>query len=255
MNGKELRIKKFLDDKSNNIVMIPLDHGVTLGPVNGIKDMRHTIEELMNTDINGIVLHKGIVKANWDTLNRNVGLMIHLSASTELSPDVSFKTLVCTVEEAVKLGADGVSIHINLGSSYEAQMLNDLGLVSRKCEEWGMPLLAMMYIRGKEIRPNIYNTKFAARVAGELGADFVKVDFTGDIESFQEVVDGCSIPVIIAGGEKEEKEETLLNNVEMAMEAGARGVAYGRNVFQNKNPQTFANRICEIVHKKYCFKK
>ena len=77
--------------------------------------------------------------------------------------------MICTVEEAARLGADGVSIHVNLGSDYETNMLRDLGKVSRECEEWGMPLLAMMYVRGKNIKTDFQNIKFAARVAGELG--------------------------------------------------------------------------------------
>lgn len=251
MTGKDIRLRKFVDENSNNIVLLPIDHGITLGPIHGIKNMEKTLKKLSHTNVDGVILHKGNVKRNWKYLNKVSGLMIHLNASTKLSSDVTFKNLICTVEEAARLGADGVSIHVNLGSDYETNMLRDLGEVSRECEEWGMPLLAMMYVRGKNIKTDFQNIKFAARVAGELGADLVKVDFTGDVESFREVVESCLIPVIVAGGEKNEQSEVVLQKIKMAMEAGARGVACGRNVFQNDDPVLFAHQLCEIVHKKY----
>jgi fructose-bisphosphate aldolase/2-amino-3,7-dideoxy-D-threo-hept-6-ulosonate synthase len=126
-----------------------------------------------------------------------------VSCWTEISPDPNLKTLICTVEEGIQLGADGVSIHINLGSDNESRMLSDFGIIGKKCADWGMPLLAMMYTRGKNLsNDTARSTRIAARVASELGADIVKVNFTGDVDSFRSVVEGCSIPVVVAGGQK-----------------------------------------------------
>ena len=157
--------------------------------------------------------------------------------------------MVCTVEESIKLGADAVSIHINVGSKTEAEQLKALGHISKICMEWGMPLLAMMYPRGAGIYQ--YDEKavaLAARVGAELGADIVKTNFTGSVESFKRVVRGCPVPVVVAGGPKMKNEADLLKMVEMAMEAGARGVAIGRNVFQADDPTKMTKAIAMIVH-------
>ena len=114
-----------------------------------------------------------------------------------------------------------------------------------------MPLLAMMYPRGKKITDE-YSEEYiahAARVGAELGADIVKTNYIGDPDSFARVVKCCPIPVVIAGGPRVESELDLLTMVEGAISAGARGVAIGRNVFQHGNPAPITRRICGVVHK------
>ena len=175
---------------------------------------------------------------------------MHLSASTDLSPTKNDKVLVCTVEEAIKLGADGVSVHVNIGADMEREMLRDLGYVSRVCEEWGMPLLAMVYGRGKDI--NQYDPKViahCARIGAELGADIVKVPYSGDPESFRKVVEGSPVPVVIAGGPKMKTDREVLEMVKGAMQAGARGLSVGRNIFQAKDRVKMVRALAHIVHK------
>jgi DhnA family fructose-bisphosphate aldolase class Ia len=130
-------------------------------------------------------------------------------------------------------------------------MLNDLGDVGRVAMEWGMPLLAMMYTRGPKVKSeyDVKLVKHAARVGAELGADIVKVVYTGSAESFREVVDGCFVPVVIAGGEKMGNDEDISEMVKGAMAAGGAGVSIGRNVFQHKDPEKIVQVISRIVHK------
>ena len=148
------------------------------------------------------------------------------------------------------MGADGVSIHINLGANTEPAMLANLGEVSRKCTDWGMPLVAMMYTRGPKISDSygVDVTKHAARVGAELGADIVKCVYTGDPESFREVVDGCPVPVVIAGGEKMETDREILEMVSGSLEAGGKGVSIGRNAFQHDRPDKMVAAIAKLVH-------
>src|SRR4030042_1736935 len=129
-------------------------------------------------------------------------------------------------------------------------MLNKMGMVSKSCRDWGMPLLAMMYTRGAKIK-NEYDVavvKHAARVGAELGADIVKVNYTGSPESFSEVVMGCPVPVVIAGGEKMETDKEILDMVRGSIAAGGAGVSIGREVFQHDNPEIIVRKIAEIVH-------
>jgi len=247
--GKKVRIERILDRSSGNTVIVPMDHGLSMGPIDGIVDMPATINAVAEGGANAVVIHKGIVPFGHRGYGRDVGLIVHLSGSTSLSPDPNEKVLVCTVEEAIKLGADAVSVHINVGSKTEAEQLAKLGEVSKACKEWGMPLLAMMYPRGDGI--NQFDEKavaLAARAGAELGADIVKTNFTGSIDSFKRVTSGCPVPVVVAGGPKMKSEEDILKMVEMAIEGGARGVAIGRNVFQAANPTKMTKAIAMIVH-------
>ena len=205
--GKTIRLERILNRKTQRAIIVPMDHGVSVGPIDGIIDMRETIVDMANSGADAVLMHKGLVRCGHRASGRDVGLIVHLSASTSLSPLSNSKTLVGTVEEAVRLGADGVSVHVNLGDTNEREMLADLGRVARSADEWGMPLLAMVYARGPRVDNEFDPAVVAhcARVGVELGADVVKVPYTGDMESFSDVVSACCIPVVIAGGPRTEK--------------------------------------------------
>ncbi len=250
MIGKAIRMERIVDRNSGKTVIIPMDHGITMGPIPGLRDMRETIDKVVNGGANAIILHKGLVRAGHRGRGKDVGLIIHLSGSTSMSPDPNAKVQVCTVEEAMKLGADAVSIHINLGAETDTIMLQNMGEISALCQEWGMPLVAMMYTRGEKIK-NEFDVKFikhAARVGAELGADLVKVNYTGSSETFREVVEGCPVPVVIAGGEKVETDKDILEMVDGCLKAGGAGVSIGRNAFQHKDPISIVRTIGRMVH-------
>jgi predicted phospho-2-dehydro-3-deoxyheptonate aldolase len=250
MIGKKIRIERIIDRNSHKTVIIPMDHGVTVGPIEGLADMRTAVSNVVAGGANAILMHKGIVRAGHRGTGRDVGLIIHLSAGTAMSPDPNAKELVCTVEEAIKLGADAVSVHINLGADTDREMLRQMGRISERCFVWQMPLVAMMYARGPKIKDeyNVDNVKHAARVGAELGADIVKVVYTGSVESFATVVEGCPVPVVIAGGPKMGSDEEIFNMVQGALEAGAAGVSIGRNAFQHKNPTKMVQALSKMVH-------
>ncbi len=250
MIGKKIRLERIINRNSRRTVIVPMDHGVTVGPIEGLEDMRTAVSNVVSGGANAILMHKGIVRAGHRGTGGDVGLIVHLSGGTSLSPDPNAKELVCTVEESLKLGADAVSIHINLGAGTDKEMLRQLGHISERCFEWQMPLVAMMYTRGSKIE-NEYDVKYvkhAARVGAELGADIVKVVYTGSVESFREVVNGCPVPVVIAGGAKMESDEDIFRMVEGALAAGAAGLSIGRNAFQHKNPTRMIQALSQIVH-------
>ena len=249
MIGKKIRMERIMDRNSGKTVIIPMDHGVTVGPVTGLINMQETIRAVALGGANGVIMHKGLV----ETALRNrgeMGLVLHLSASTRIAIDPNSKTLICTVEEAIRLGADAISIHINLGAEEEKSMLRDLGAVSKVAMEWGMPLLAMMYVKTHkgEDENDVKIVKHSARLGAELGADIIKVPYTGSPESFREVVEGCFVPVVIVGGGKIKTDRDILEMVKGAMVAGGAGVSIGRNVFQHKDPSKIVRAICKIVH-------
>ncbi len=246
--GKKIRIKRIIDRESGKTVIIPMDHGVSMGPIQGLQDIDKTVNMVIRGGANATVVHKGIVTSTNRTEDTDIGLIIHLSASTSLNPEPNHKVAVCDVEEALSLGADAVSVHVNIGAETESFMLESLGKTAKECNRWGLPLLAMMYPRGDKVGVNVESVKLAARVGAELGADIIKCPYTGSAESFKEVVKGCPVPVVIAGGSKLNDEETL-NMIEGAMKAGAGGLSMGRNVFQHENPELFVRVACKMVHK------
>ena len=159
--------------KNGKILAVALDHGLTIGPVNGLFDMNKIVVDVQENGATAIIIHKGISKILSST--PKIQKIIHLSASTNLSVFPDDKAIVGTVENAIKLGADAVSVHVNIGSLHDHNMLKDLGRIVDECNE-KLPLLAMMYPRGEKIS-NEYDPKVithVARIGAELGADIIK---------------------------------------------------------------------------------
>ena len=144
MMGKVIRIERIIDRNTKRTVIVPMDHGVTAGPIKGLISMGRTVDLVAEGGANAVVGHVGLPLHGPRRSGKDIGLILHLSASTALAPDPNHKVLVNTVQHALKMGADGVSVHINVGADDEARMLEDLGKVAVECMEWGMPLLAMM---------------------------------------------------------------------------------------------------------------
>ncbi|OGP70384.1 MAG: fructose-bisphosphate aldolase [Deltaproteobacteria bacterium RBG_13_58_19] len=243
-------MERIMNRETGRTVIVPMDHGVTVGPIDGLIDMKTTVNQVAAGGANAIVIHKGLVEGGHRRRGKDVGLIIHLSGSTALSPFPNAKTLVCTVEEAIKIGADAVSVHINIGNGSEKEMLADLGRVSWEASQWGMPLLAMMYPRGEKIQDeyDVRVIKHVARLGAELGADIIKVSYTGSVESFREVVMGCPVPVVIAGGPKMNSDRDILEMVKGSIEAGGGGVSMGRNIFQHREPSRMVGAISLLVN-------
>ena len=250
MIGKQIRMERIMNRNTGKTVIVPMDHGVTVGPIAGITSMKDAVGQMAEGGANAVVVHKGIVAQGHRKGGSDVGLIIHLSAGTSLSSHPLDKTIVCSVEEALKMGADAVSVHVNVGNSHDSHMLRDLGETAHVASQWGVPLLAMIYPRGERIKDE-YDpdaVMHAARLGAELGADLVKVSYTGSRETFRKVVEGCHVPVVIAGGARMDSDAALLQMVKEAIEAGAAGVSIGRNVFQHPRPSRMVEALSAIVN-------
>ena len=246
-SGKTRRLRRIVKGDSKTFI-IAMDHGVTLGPVQGLEDMQQAVNHVVNGGADAVLVHKGIAK---QVTTGGAGLIVHVSASTKLGGKPNLKVGVCTLEEAIRLGADAVSAHINIGTEDEDKMLELLGRLSEQCDSYGIPLLAMMYPRG----PNVKNehefelVSHAARIGADLGADIVKTVYTGDLESFRKVIRSCPVPVVVAGGARMKTDSDVLELAESSVQAGAAGLSFGRNVFQHANPETMSRALSAIVHK------
>ena len=245
VSGKELRLSRVL--RSGKMLCVPMDHGVSMGPITGITKIGETIQKLERGGATAVVLHKGILKA----LGRppELGLIMHMSASTSLGPYPNWKVGVASVTEAILLGADAVSVHVNLGNKREHEMLEEFGRVVDEADSFGVPVLAMMYARGENIPDPLEPEAIAhvVRVGAEIGADVVKTPYTGDPDTFKGVVEGSPVPVVIAGGPKVESDRDVLEMVVGATQAGAVGVSIGRNIFQREDPIPMLKAISGVL--------
>lgn len=248
--GKAIRIERIINRNTRRAIVVPLDHGVTIGPVPGLIDMVDTLTNIAEGGANAVLMHKGLVRCGHRKHGPDIGLIVHLSSSTTLSPTPNAKCLTGSVEDAIKLGADAVSVHVNLGDDTERDMLADLGRTASLAGDWGIPVLAMVYARGPKV-DNEFDPKVVAhcaRVGMELGADIVKVPYTGSVDSFAAVVESCCIPVVIAGGPKLDTPLDVLRMAADSVEAGGAGLSVGRNIFQAEDVKGMVSALKAIVH-------
>jgi predicted phospho-2-dehydro-3-deoxyheptonate aldolase len=227
-------------------VIVPMDHGVSEGAIDGLIDMDKAISLVEKGGASAVLLHKGLIKSMRSP--PGCGVIMHASAGTKYAEDKNKKVLVSGVENAIRLGADAISVHVNVGgSATEHDMLEALGEVADLCDKNGMPLLAMTYPRGKGVTGSPAEIAHAARIGGELGADIVKCPYTGDINSMSLVTAACPVPVVIAGGPKCDTDIAVLQMVEDAMTAGCIGISLGRNIFQHRRPDLMTAALRAII--------
>ena len=244
--GIGLRLERIAP--SGRAVVVPMDHGTSSGPIDGLESPVQAVDRASRGGATAVVVHKGLVPAVATALG-DTSLIVHLSASTGLNPDPNDKRIVADAREALALGADGISVHVNVGADQESKMVEDLGRVARSCQKLGVPLMAMLYPRGPAIDDphSVDNVAHVARLGAELGADLVKVPYTGTPEGFESVVEGCPVPTLISGGPKTEGVRGTLAQVEGAIRSGAAGVSIGRNVFQAEDPMLTTRALRRIV--------
>lgn len=226
---------------------VPMDHGITIGAVRGLRDLESTVAAVARGGADAILTQKGLAP-RVHPHKGDAGYIVHLNASTTAGPDSTDKRPVGTVEAAIRAGADAVSFHINVGSDHEPNQLEQLGTLTETADRFGLPVLAMTYARGPgvdESDPEALG--HAVRLGEELGADVIKTAYSGDVDSFRAVVDSTAKPVVIAGGAPAD-DRGALAAVRGAMDAGARGVSFGRTIFQHDDPEAMTRAVSAIVH-------
>ncbi|MEV4511733.1 2-amino-3,7-dideoxy-D-threo-hept-6-ulosonate synthase [Dactylosporangium sp. NPDC049525] len=247
--GRQVRLQHLYRHNDDRLLVVPLDHSVTDGPIVRHDALDGLVGQLATGGADAVVLHKGSVRRVDPRRFSDIALIVHLSASTAQAADPDAKYLVASVEEALRLGADAVSVHVNLGSRDERQQVADLGSVADACDRWNVPLLAMMYPRGPQVRdardPEL--VAHAAILAADLGADIVKTVHVGSAAAMADLTAACPVPVIVAGGPPRRLSETL-SYVAEALEGGAAGVAMGRGIFQSADPTATTRSVSDLIH-------
>ncbi len=258
--GKKLRLSRFFSRESGKTVIVPIDDSLINGPFQGLNDLEKKILQIVKEPPNAIM---GFIGAfcNFSGLISAVPIILNLTASTTQGQHTK-KMLVSTVNQAIQLGADAVAVHVNISSKYEPDMLHNLGIVVRECENLGMPVLAIMYLRTEgnegddnylELKKNERNkyaelVAHASRIGVEMGADIIKTQYTGDPDTFKNVVEACKpIPVVAAGGPLIDIKLVFQMAYDI-VKAGGAGVSFGRNVFNSPETHLCIRGLKSIVH-------
>ncbi|MFJ4713587.1 2-amino-3,7-dideoxy-D-threo-hept-6-ulosonate synthase [Streptomyces sp. NPDC088785] len=247
LTGKSLRLARLCGHGDGRFLFVPLDHSVSDGPITTVRGFGTLVDDVVAGGADGIVLHKGRARSLAPERLGGCSLLVHLSASTAHGPDVNAKVLVGDVEDAIRVGADAVSVHVNIGADTESAQLADLGAVAAACDRWGMPLLAMIYPRGPRVTdphaPELVS--HVVTIAADLGVDIVKTVFAAPVERMAEVVENSPLPVIVAGGAGT---TSLADFTVAALAAGCSGLAVGRRVFTSPHPRATVLELAELIH-------
>lgn len=239
--------------KDGKALFLAYDQGMEHGPTDFNDDSVDPKEVLRIADsgfFTAVILQKGIAEKYYAGGNYKVPLIVKLNGKTNLVKDEDpYSPQVCSVKEALGYGAAAVGYTIYIGSEFEPKMTEEFGRIEQEAEEAGIPVIAWMYPRGRNVLeekdPKV--VAYAARVGLELGADVVKVSWPGDKESFKWVVESAGkTKVVVAGGSKENLDDFLVRTREI-LAAGGIGLAVGRNVWQSEKPLEVAEKIAQVV--------
>jgi len=238
--------------KKGKTILLAYDAGLEHGPVDfnmSNIDPTSVIQLAEKGGINGLVLHHGVAEKYFPTKEKKVPLIIKLNGKTKLRKGDPLSQQVCSVDRALRLGADALGYTLYPGSMYEQVMFQEFSAIVEKCHRLGVPVIAWVYPRGQGVEETATDTiAYAARIALELGADFAKINFNGDFEGFKWACQAAGkTRVLMVGGGKTD-DLTFLTRLRRAIDAGATGIAVGRNVWQHENPAKMLAAVKEVVY-------
>ena len=229
-------------------VIIALDHGLIDGPCPGFERPGDTIAAIVAGGPDAILTSYGIAE-NFSAELNSVGLILRSDGSESNlgTPSTGSVGRFFGAEEALQVGADALAVTAFPGSPAEADTLRNLARTIGEAHRRDLPVMAEMVPGGFDAPPELRGSgavAFAARLGAELGADFIKAPYC---EDFSRVTASTFAPVVILGGSKDSEAATLAT-IRAALDAGAAGVAMGRNVFQSANPTAMTRAVVAVVH-------
>jgi fructose-bisphosphate aldolase/2-amino-3,7-dideoxy-D-threo-hept-6-ulosonate synthase len=243
MVGKKRRLKRLFRGAHERCLLVPLDHGPWLGPVDGIVRPQEVVEKLLAGGANALLVSPGFYRAIEPVLEPSTAVVLRVSLAMGLAPDATQETPVATIDTALRMDADAVAVSIFFGRGGEVATMRYLGKLTERCSRFGMPVLAEM-MPAQDAAYDAEAIAHAARIGFELGADIVKTNYCGAVEPFRRVVASSPVPILTAGGpRKDGGDEGTLQMVREVVEAGAGGVAIGRRVWQSDDPETLVRKI------------
>lgn len=240
--GMKNRLSQIIRE-DGRCLMLAVDHGYFLGPTERLEVPRKTIAPLLPY-ADSLMLTRGVLRTSVDPAT-DVPIVLRVSGGTSIiGEDLSKETITVSIEEAINLNATCLALSIFVGSKYEHQTIANLAKLVDEGEKYGIPVLAVTAV-GKEMVRDARYLGLACRVAAEQGAHIVKTYYC---EDFEQVAEGCPVPLIIAGGKKL-PEPDALKLAHDSVTHGAIGVDMGRNIWQSDYPVAMVKAVRAIVHK------
>lgn len=245
---KELRTRRLMDS-DQRMVIVAMDHAGFMGPLPGLENPGQTLDILASTGIDAVLTTMGVASTFSGHLN-HLGLILRVDGGSSMrNPKPSTIEKLYTAEDAVRLGADAIICMGMIGFPEEASSLKNLTELVAESKEWNIPLIAEMLVKAKDApEPTVDDISFAVRVGIELGADIIKTNYAKPIDQYKRMISQCYRPVVVLGGSKVDDVTSLFESVAEAIQAGASGVAIGRNVWQNSNPTGVCRALVSLVH-------
>ncbi len=239
--GMQNRLSRIIQPKSGRVVMFAVDHGYFLGPTTGLEDFNATVDPLLPF-ADCLMLTRGMLR----TCVKPAGappIMLRMSGGNSILGELSEEGLTCAVEDAVRLGASGITLSIYVGGQGQRETLLNLGKLIDEGQRYGLPVMAVTAV-GKEMVRDVRYLGLCCRIAAEIGCQIVKTYYC---EDFAKLVKSTPVPVVIAGGKKIPEPEAL-QLAANAIRDGAAGVDMGRNIFQAEHPVAMIQAVRAVVH-------
>ena len=249
--GLQNRLARIIRPETGHTVMLAVDHGYFLGPTSRIENPRATIAPLLPF-ADALMPTRGVLRTSVDP-KTSTPIVLRVSGGTSIiGPSLADEEITTSFEDAVRLNVAAVSLSIFVGTEHEHQTLMNLADLVNEGEALGIPVLAVTAV-GKELgKRDARFLSLSCRIAAELGAHIVKTYYC---EDFEKVVEGCPVPVVIAGGPKLETMKDVLQLTYDAISRGAVGVDMGRNIWQSEAPVAAIQAVRAVVHEKSTVKK
>jgi len=249
--GMKNRLNKLIQP-DGKALFLPIDHGYFQGPTTKLEKPGETIKPILQY-ADALMLTRGVLR-NCVEPNIEKPIILRVSGGASVvGEDLANETITTSIKEIIKLNASAVSMSVFVGSKYEHQTLKNLAKLVDKCEEYGIPVMAVTAV-GRELEKRTARyLGLCCRIAAELGARVVKTYYCK--EGFEKVVNGCPVPVVIAGGPKVSSQLEVFEFVYDGLQKGAIGVNLGRNIWQTQNPVASIRSIRAIIHDDYTAKE
>jgi DhnA family fructose-bisphosphate aldolase class Ia len=248
--AKERRMRRIFQSDGKALI-VAMDHAGSMGVLPGLEHPGRVIELALAGGADAFLTTYGVI-TQFAAAIGGAGLILRADGgSTFLAKERGSMSLVYDVLDALRIGADAVGVMGMPGSTFEGETLPYLSALVSQSREWGLPVMAETLPGGFEDPGKMWtpeNIGFACRVGVELGADFIKTQYSGDKESFRKIVDTTYAPIVILGGGKIKNETDLLTVIGDALQAGAQGVAIGRNIYQHPHPEKLTKAIAALIH-------
>ncbi len=257
--GAQLRQSRIINPETGRGIVVAIDHGLFIGPLPGVERAGVTIDGLLPGKPDAIQMTPGITRANVGKFlgKGKPGVVVRLDATNiwrkKPAPREGYYTHVASVSDAVQLGADAVVTFLFAGYDTDAQEADNLQTLARigsEAHQTGMPFIVepLAIQKGANVVRDFDIMRLIVRMASEIGADLIKADFPENAKQFEELVATASVPILVRGGPKMDSDQEMLQMVRDAVDRGAAGIVFGRNVWQHANPAGILKALAVVVH-------